>query len=140
MTAAHNYGRGIRYARQLLYASYDMTLHNESSADPLAVWQKMERATPLGYVAGTEFPGQFGHLMGGYAAGYYGYMWSEVLALDMLSRYDGKLMNPEVGQLYRKSILERGSELRGADLVRGFLGRESNSKAFFDEIAGHRLQ
>ncbi|MFD2271248.1 M3 family metallopeptidase [Undibacterium arcticum] len=69
--------------------------------------------------------------MGGYAAGYYGYMWSEVLALDMLSRYHGKLMNPEVGQLYRKSILERGSELRGADLVRGFLGRESNSKAFF---------
>ncbi|MFC3106838.1 M3 family metallopeptidase [Undibacterium arcticum] len=140
MTAAHNYGRGIRYARQLLYARYDMALHNGTSDDPLVVWQKMEGATPLGYVAGTEFPGQFGHLMGGYAAGYYGYMWSEVLALDMLSRYHGKLMNPEVGQLYRKSILERGSELRGADLVRGFLGRESNSKAFFDEIAGHRLQ
>lgn len=139
MTAAHNYGRGIRYARQLLYASYDMNLHTEKAGDPMAIWQKMEGATPLGYIAGTEFPGQFGHLMGGYAAGYYGYMWSEVIALDMLSRYDGKLMNPLTGMLYRKAILARGSELRGQELVRGFLGRAPNSKAFFDEISGKRL-
>jgi thimet oligopeptidase len=99
----------------------------------------MEAKTPLGYVPGTEFPGQFSHLMGGYAAGYYGYLWSEVLALDMLSRYDGKLMNSAVGGLYRKTILERGSELRGRNLVRSFLGREPNSKAFYDEIAGQRV-
>jgi thimet oligopeptidase len=140
MTAAHNYGRGIRYARQLLYASYDMNLHKETAGDPLAIWDKMESATPLGHVPDTEFPGQFGHLMGGYAAGYYGYMWSEVLALDMLSRYHGKLMNPETGRLYRKTILARGSELRGNELVRDFLGRKPNNKAFFDEISGKRLQ
>jgi thimet oligopeptidase len=140
LTAAHNYGRGIRYARQLLYAGFDMALHKEKPGDPLDAWKKMEGATPLGYVAGTEFPGQFGHLMGGYAAGYYGYMWSEVIALDMLSRYEGKLMNPETGMLYRKAILSRGSELSGADLVRGFLGRAPNSKAFFDEVSGKRLQ
>ncbi len=139
MTAAHNYGRGIRYARQLLYASFDMNLHKEVAGDPLAIWEKMEGATPLGHVAGTEFPGQFGHLMGGYAAGYYGYMWSEVLALDMLSRYNGTLMNPETGTLYRKAILARGSEMRGNDLVRSFLGRKPNSKAFFAEISGTRL-
>ncbi|QRX81586.1 M3 family metallopeptidase [Glaciimonas sp. PAMC28666] len=142
MTAAHNYGRGIRYARQLLYASYDMRIHNDQAAteQPLAIWQKMEGTTPLGYVTGTEFPGQFGHLMGGYAAGYYGYMWSEVLALDMLSRYNGKLMNPEVGQFYRATILSHGSEKSGAGMVRTFLGREPNSKAFFAEISGQRLQ
>lgn len=142
LTAAHNYGRGIRYARQLLYASYDMHIHNAKGAQqqPLAVWEKMEGATPLGYVPGTEFPGQFGHLMGGYAAGYYGYMWSEVLALDMLSRYNGKLMNPNIGHLYRQTILSRGGEKTGADMVRTFLGREPNSKAFFAEISGQRLQ
>jgi thimet oligopeptidase len=140
MTAAHNYGRGMRYARQLLYASYDMNLHTEQGGEPLAIWQKMEAATPLGHIPGTQFPGQFGHLMGGYAAGYYGYMWSEVIALDMLSRYDGKLMNPETGMLYRKTILSRGSELRGQELVRSFLGRAPNSKAFFDEISGNRLK
>ena len=58
----------------------------------------------------------------------------------MLSRYEGKLMNPQTGRLYRKSILSPGSEIPGAELVRGFLGREPNSKAFFDEISGQRLQ
>lgn len=140
LKAAHNFGRGSRYARQHLYASYDMALHQGGTGDPLPLWQKMEGATPLGYVKGTEFPGQFSHLMGGYAAGYYGYMWSEVLALDMLSRYDGKLMNTDIGQKYRQTILERGSELRGSELVRGFLGREPDSKAFFNEIAGKRLK
>lgn len=142
MTAAHNYGRGIRYARQLLYASYDMRIHNDQAAteQPLAIWQQMEGSTPLGYVPGTEFPGQFGHLMGGYAAGYYGYMWSEVLALDMLSRYNGKLMNPEVGQFYRHTILSRGGERAGTEMVHTFLGRDPNSKAFFAEISGQRLQ
>jgi len=140
LKAAHNFGRGSRYARQHLYASYDMALHQGGVGDPLAIWQKMEGATPLGYVKGTEFPGQFSHLMSGYAAGYYGYMWSEVLALDMLSRYDGKLMNTDIGQKYRQTILERGSELLGSELVRGFLGREPDSKAFFNEIAGKRLK
>jgi thimet oligopeptidase len=45
--------------------------------------EKMENATALGYVPTTEFPGQFNHIMGGYQVGYYGYMWSEVMALDM---------------------------------------------------------
>jgi thimet oligopeptidase len=141
LTAAHNYGRGIRYARQLLYASYDMTIHNDKAdqEQALAIWQQMEGATPLGYVPDTEFPGQFGHLMGGYAAGYYGYMWSEVLALDMLSRYNGKLMNPEVGHLYRQDILSRGAEKPAGEMVSAFLGREPNSKAFFAEISGQRL-
>jgi len=141
LTAAHNYGRGIRYARQLLYASYDMAIHNDRAdqEQPLTVWQKMEGATPLGYVPGTEFPGQFGHLMGGYAAGYYGYMWSEVLALDMLSRYNGKLMNPEVGRLYRRTILSRGGERSAGDMVSAFLGRAPDNKAFFAEISGQRL-
>lgn len=140
MTAAHNFGRGIRYARQMVYASYDMQIHNEQAADPLDVWKKVEGATPLGYVDGTEFPGQFGHLMGGYGAGYYGYMWSEVMALDMLSAYGKKLMNPEVGMRYRNTVLGRGSEKRGAELVKDFLGRAPSSKAFFDEISGQRLQ
>ena len=140
LDAAHNFGRGIRYSRQLLYASYDLAIHGPAALDPLATWNRMEEATLLGHVAGTQFPGQFDHLMNGYGAGYYGYMWSEVLALDMLSRYNGNLMDPVVGKRYRDKILSKGSELTGGELVRGFLGRAPNSKAFFDEISGQRLR
>ncbi len=136
MKAAHHFGLGTRYARQHLYASFDMALHQNVDNDPLATWQQMEGATPLGYVKDTQFPGQFSHLMGGYAVGYYGYMWAEVLALDMMSRFDGKLMNTELGLKYRKAILERGGELSGAELVRLFLGRAPDNRAFFNEIVG----
>lgn len=140
MTAMHNYGRGIRYARQLLYASFDMSIYDARPDDPMDAWARMEGATPLGYVKDTQFPGTFSHIMSGYGAGYYGYMWSEVLALDMLSAFNGKLINPEAGARYRDKILSRGSERPGMEMVRDFLGREPNSHAFFAEIAGKRLQ
>ncbi len=77
----------------------------EQAAVPMPTWIDMERETPAGYVAGTEFPGTFAHLVSGYAAGYYGYMWSEVLALDMLSAFGNNLLDPKVGKRYRDTIL-----------------------------------
>ena len=140
MTAMHNYGRSVGYAWQLLQAGFDMSLHSAKPQDPMATWIRMQTATPLGYVKGTQYPGTFGHLLGGYGAGYYGYMWSEVLALDMLSAFNGKLINPEVGARYLDKILSRGGERTAMEMVRDFLGREPNSQAFFAEIAGQRLK
>lgn len=138
MNEARHFGQGVLYARQWLYAAYDMTLAGPIPQDPLKLWQKMEAATPLGHVAGTQFPGTFGHIVGGYAAGYYGYMWSEVLALDMRSAFGTDLMSTEVGMRFRKTILENGSQIPEMDLVRRFLGREPNSEAFFREITGQQ--
>lgn len=142
LNAVHNYGRGLRYARQALYAQYDMALHGSDALNvqPLDVWKKMESATALGYVPTTEFPGQFGHIMGGYQVGYYGYMWSEVMALDMLSAFGNNLNNPEVGQRYRQTILSQGSQKPAQALVEDFLGRKPDNKAFFDEITGQRVK
>lgn len=134
LKAAAQFGKGMRYARQHLYASYDMALHQYAAGSPLKIWKAMESKTPLGHVKGTQFPGAFGHLMGGYAAGYYGYMWSEVLAKDMLSQFGGKFINPEIGARYRQTILERGGERPAKMMVQDFLGREPNSKAFFDTL------
>jgi thimet oligopeptidase len=136
---ARKFGAGIYYARQLLYASYDMSLTGEHPGDALEVWNRMEAEGPLGHVEGTIFPANFQHIANnGYGAGYYGYMWSQVLALDMLAAFGDNLMNPEVGQRFRATILANGGQVPAKDLVRQFLGREPNSEAFFAEITGKR--
>jgi len=135
---ARKYGMGVKYSRQHLYAAFDMALAGQDPADALATWVRMESETPLGHVAGTQFPGNFGHIAGGYAAGYYGYMWSEVLALDMLSAFGGNIMNPKVGHRFRDVILANGGQVPAQALVKTFLGREPSSKAFFAEITGKR--
>ncbi len=138
LDAARRFGQGLLYARQLLYSDYDMALAGERPEGALETWKRMEGQTPLGYEEGTAFPGTFAHIADGYAAGYYGYMWAEVLALDMLSAYGADLMNPEVGLRYRKTILARGGEEPARDLVERFLGRPVESRAFFEEITGIR--
>jgi thimet oligopeptidase len=138
LRASHNYGSGVLYARQHLYASYDMTLTGPREVDPMQTWIQMESDTPVGYVPGTEFPGTFAHMLGGYAAGYYGYMWSKVIALDMLSMYGKNIMNPAAGQRFRALVLSQGGQKRAARMVREFIGRAPSPEAFFDEITGQR--
>jgi thimet oligopeptidase len=65
-------------------------------------------------------------------------MWSEVLALDMLSGFGGKLLNPDAGRRYRKTILAAGGEKPPHALVEAFLGRAPSSEAFYAEITGQR--
>ena len=120
------------------HASFDLALTGSSPGGSMDAWQQMEGATALGHVPGTAFPGTFAHIVGGYAAGYYGYMWAEVIALDMLSAFGDRLINPEVGARFRRDILSRGSEEPASVLVERFLGRPVNADAFFQEIVGAR--
>lgn len=138
LNAARRLDRPLFYSRQLLYARYDLALAEEDPPDPLTAWAAMEDASPLGHVPGTRFPGSFSHIAGDYAAGYYGYMWSEALALDMVGAWGDNLMNPAVGRRFREKVLARGGELPAARLVRDFLGREPEPDAFFAEIRGQR--
>jgi len=136
LRAAKKFGAGIDYGRQLLYASFDMALSSESPGRCLDVWSRMEGATPMGYVEGSQFPGTFEHIASGYAAGYYGYMWAKVIALDLVTAFGTDIMNSEVGRRFRELILSRGSEEPARELVERFLGRPVASDAFFGHIGG----
>lgn len=136
LNRAKKFGAGIDYGRQLLYASFDMALSSESPGRTIEVWSRMEGDTPLGHVEGTQFPGTFEHIASGYAAGYYGYMWAKVIALDLVSAFGADLMNCETGRRFRQMILSRGSEEPARDLVERFLGRPVASDAFFNHIRG----
>lgn len=136
LRSAKLFGSGIDYGRQLLYASFDMALAGETPRPSLEVWREMEGATPMGHVEGTSFPGTFEHIAAGYAAGYYGYMWAKVIALDLVSAFGSNVMNPDAGHHFREAILSRGSERPAGELVEEFLRRPVSSDAFFARIRG----
>jgi thimet oligopeptidase len=132
--AARHFGKGLGESRQHLYASYDLALYGPEPRDPMALWAQMEGDTPLGHVPGTLFPAGFSHIAGGYSAGYYGYLWSKVVALDLRTAFAADKLNPAVGRRYRDTVLANGSQRKPAQLVHDFLGRDFNAKAFFEEL------
>jgi thimet oligopeptidase len=132
--AAKHYGKGGQFGRQHLYASYDLTLHQQAKPEPLPLWAKMEGATPLGHVQGTMFPAGFAHIAGGYGAGYYGYLWSLVVAMDLRTAFEKDKLGADVGRRYRDQVLGQGAQKPAPELVKDFLGRDSNSQAFFDYL------
>ena len=132
--AARDFGKGTQVARQHLYASYDLALHSALAPEPMATWATMEGATPLGYVKNTQFPAGFSHLAGSYGAGYYGYLWSLVIAMDLRTAFAADKLDPKFGMGYRTHILQQGSERAPGELVHDFLGRDTNSKAFYDYL------
>jgi thimet oligopeptidase len=132
---ARRFGQASVYGRQWLLAAFDMELSMRPRA-PLDAWRALESTTPLGHVEGTMFPSSFRHIAGGYAAGYYGYMWSQVIARDLLTPFGNDLLDPKVGARYRDTILGAGVRTEEADMVRAFLGRDPTPDAFFAEITG----
>ncbi len=137
MIVSEDFNKGYAYTKQLLYALFDMTLHTQDGpVDVNKTYTDLYKVI-LGQepLAGQQFPASFGHLMGGYDAGYYGYLWSEVYAQDMFTQFPtADLASPEVGGRYRKVILEQGNMKEALDLVREFLGREPNTDAFFRKL------
>ena len=136
LRAAKKFGSGIDYGRQHLYAAFDMALSGPSPGSTMETWMRMEADTPMGHVEGTAFPCTFEHIASGYAAGYYGYMWAKVIALDLIASFGPDVMNAETGRRFREMILSRGSEEPARELVERFLGRPVSSEAFFAEIRG----
>ncbi len=131
---AERYGTGVKYGRQQLYASFDLGMHGPDALDPMQLWAGMEGNTLLGYVPGTMFPAGFSHVAGGYGAGYYGYLWSEVVAADLRTAFGSDKLSATVGKRYRDTVLANGGQVPPQELVRRFLGRGSNSNAFFADL------
>ncbi len=129
------FDKGIFYTRQIFYASVDMayhTLRNTRYLDVTQMYQKyFEDINMLKALKTTRAEAAFDHLMGGYDAGYYGYLWSEVYACDMFTRFEKEgLLNPKTGLEYRRIILEQGGSQDPMDLVKSFLKRKPNNEAF----------
>jgi thimet oligopeptidase len=139
MVAAKNVGSGLSNTQQVFYGMIDFTLHDKY--DPTSatttteiVAELQDKITLYPYLEGTHMQAAFGHLMG-YAAGYYGYLWSLVYAQDMFSVFEENgVMDVETGLRYRDIILTNGGSRDELEMVVEFLGREPNQDAYFRSI------
>ena len=134
MRRADEFGKGLQVRGQMSLAAISLGLHDR---DPKGLdttkfaAQQGEKYTPYKYVPGTHFQTVFGHL-DGYSAAYYTYMWSLVIAKDMYSEFaaHGNIMDPAVATRYRHAVLDATGTKPAADLVKDFLGRPYDFKAY----------
>jgi oligopeptidase A len=129
MQAARNFQSGLRMLRHCEFAVFDMRLHCEADqatrVQPLAEEVTAEISLPPP-VAFLRYPHTFTHLFdGGYAAGYYGYAWAEVLSADAYSAFEeAGLSDTATGQRWREEVLEVGGSRPALDSFVAFRGRE----------------
>ncbi|EXU77240.1 oligopeptidase A [Erwinia papayae] len=139
MLAAKNYQAALFILRQLEFGLFDFRLHAEfepaKGAQILEMLQEIKKQVAV--VPGPSwgrFPHAFSHIFaGGYAAGYYSYLWADVLAADAYSRFkDEGIFNRETGQSFLDNILTRGGSEEPMELFRRFRGREPQLDAMLD--------
>ncbi|MBI2294019.1 MAG: M3 family metallopeptidase [Betaproteobacteria bacterium] len=131
MLAAKNFQIGLQTVRQLEFALFDMHLHcdfdpagTQSVADLLAaVRRQVAVIIPPAF---NRFAHSFSHVFaGGYAAGYYGYKWAEVLSADVYSLFEERgVLDPATGGRFRDEILAVGGSRPALESFVAFRGRE----------------
>ncbi|CEJ82713.1 hypothetical protein VHEMI02762 [[Torrubiella] hemipterigena] len=81
----------------------------------------------------------FDHLMSGYAATYYSYLWSKAFAVDMFeSIFRDDPLNGSHGRRYRRLVLEPGGSRGALEGVTELLGREPSVDAFCSYLGIHK--
>ena len=134
---SRNAGAGNLYSRLLLNSLEDMRFHTATGpVDVTEVWyQTHEEITGIRPPTGTHQPASFGHLMGGYDAGYYGYLWSKVYALTIVDAFkETGMTDPALGMKFREEILSKGNMEDGMVLLEQFLGRAPGADALYRHL------
>ncbi|KAM7220101.1 metallopeptidase MepB [Rhypophila decipiens] len=144
------------YLGQLHRAVFDMRIHQLGSSNEAeslnlpVVWNQLRgEMLPMDgprppdvsdgdYYAWGHSYTTFSHLVSNdYDAGYYAYLFSQVLAADLFySKFQGNERNGELGQSFRQCVLEKGGGQEAMRSLVDFLGRQPSAKAFHDNILG----
>ena len=130
MFAAKNFQAGMVFVRQLEFGLFDMRLHAEfdpAKTDLLALLDDVRNEVAVvKYPPFNRSPLAFGHIFGGgYAAGYYSYMWALVLAADAYAAFEETgVLNADTGARFRREVLGRGGSRPALDSFAAFRGRK----------------
>lgn len=137
LIAARNMDSGLQYLRMIAMASVDMRYHTaRGRVATTKVYERLIKSISLvGMVEGSHPEASFGHLMGGYSAGYYSYIWAEVVAADIFGVFKSSgVMNRDTGQKYRDLILAPGASSDEVARIEKFLGRPFSEQPFLDSV------
>lgn len=129
--AAKNFRAASACRRQLAFAKTDLLLHlSDLPGDANAV--KMQEFAHFGLpsIEDDRFLCSFTHIFaGGYAAGYYGYKWAEVMSADIYGAFEEAGLADDaamirLGRTYRETLLALGGSLNALEVFRRFRGRD----------------
>ena len=140
IVAAQNYLAAYANVRQLSFGMTDMAWHTltepfEGDVEQFEV-ASMAPTQVMPVIAGTAMAPSFGHIFsGGYAAGYYGYKWAEVLEADAFSLFKEKgIFSREVASSFRDNILSKGGTEHPMKLYEKFRGHKPETKALIEKM------
>ncbi|MCX6224859.1 MAG: M3 family metallopeptidase [Bacteroidia bacterium] len=133
-----NFLEGYAFERQLGFGFLDMAWHTLSQSfdgDQVAFEkQAMDETRLFRKIPGSSVSTGFSHIFaGGYAAGYYGYKWAEVLDADAFSLFSEKgIFDRDIAASFRINILEKGGSEHPMELYKRFRGQEPNPEALLE--------
>ena len=138
---AKNFQAAMFVLRQLEFGLFDFRLHHHyQSGKANQILDTLNAVkSQVAVIKGADWartPHSFSHIFaGGYAAGYYSYLWAEVLSADAYSRFEEEgIFNPATGQSFLNEILSRGGSEEPMILFERFRGR----KPTLDALLRHK--
>lgn len=123
------FNQGFMTTELLAAALLDMEMHNLTSTEGLEIAAFEKKVTDelglIPQIAPRYRSTYFNHIMGGYAAGYYSYLWAEVLDTDAFEAFkENGLFDQKTAGLFRANVLEKGGSEAPMILYKKFRGQE----------------
>lgn len=132
LESAGTFGQGFATVEYLASSILDLDYHTITSPITVSAEEfekaSMEKAGLIGEIIPRHRSTYFSHIFsGGYSAGYYSYIWAEVLDADAFAAFkEVSLYDQATAQSFRKNVLEKGGTERPAELYRKFRGADPN--------------
>ncbi len=131
LRASRQFHAGLFLVRQLEFALFDFRLHLDydprRGARALELLDEVRREIAVVFPPPWQrLPHAFGHIFGGgYDAGYYSYLWAELLSADAFARFEeAGIFDRAAGEAFRRSILAVGGSRPALESFVEFRGRE----------------
>ncbi|MDR2420185.1 MAG: M3 family metallopeptidase [Puniceicoccales bacterium] len=136
MRSARHHLSGMSMMKQLSLSKLDLELYHHYEQYRDVHWEENLQKTLVPYrppwnVDTPSILAQFDHIFdGGYDAGYYSYIWAQVLEADAFSAFEKRgILDPETGNRFRHCILSQGDLCDAGQLYRDFMGRNPDPEA-----------